>query len=97
MVYNGALEALYQVLDGLLLPVTVDHDARPQDSRFSSLVDYVVYRTDAEGKRVLIEVEPPGAMESIVAFLSHAMRAPMHLKLEPGRPIHEKVITKVRL
>ncbi|KAL5512706.1 hypothetical protein ACEPAG_2972 [Sanghuangporus baumii] len=97
MVYTGAVEALVWIMEGLNLPVRIDHDTRPPDDRFSSLVDFAIYRTDNEGKKVLLEVQSPDVFDSLLTLLSRAMVNPVCPRLEPRRPTCEKVINKMCL
>ncbi|KAL5482920.1 hypothetical protein ACEPAI_9515 [Sanghuangporus weigelae] len=97
MVYTGAVDALGWIIEDFTLLVRIDHDTRPPDDQFSSLVDFAIYRTDNEGKRALLEVKSPDVFDSLLTLLSRAMVNPVCPRLEPRRPTCEKVINKMCL
>ncbi|KAL5498957.1 hypothetical protein ACEPAH_1475 [Sanghuangporus vaninii] len=94
MVFCGAVSASVMITRALGHRLKVEQNATPPGGAFSSMVDFVLYITDGEEKRVLVEVKAPDVFENMLKFLEVA---PVRLRLRPGVSTSEKVINKMCL
>ncbi|KAL5481084.1 hypothetical protein ACEPAI_10025 [Sanghuangporus weigelae] len=94
MVFCGAVSASAKITRAFGLRLKVEQNATPPGGGFSSMVDFVLYITDGEGRRVLVEVKAPDVFENMLKFLEVA---PVRLRLRPGKETSEKVINKMCL
>ncbi|OCB90009.1 kinase-like protein [Sanghuangporus baumii] len=97
MVFNGALVALSKITRALGYRLNLEQNCTPLDGGFASQIDFALYITDGEGKRVLVEVKAPDVLNSMLKFLELAEGTPVHLRLWPRQVTGEKVINRMCL
>ena len=93
LVSRGAIDALCYIVGDL--GFGIKRKLEVNASGFLSWVDFLLYVTDAEGKKVPVEIKAPDVFNKLVTFLSQAEHNPAKLELRSGRPTGESVVHKV--
>lgn len=97
MVSSGATNALARIMMDLGHRITRQHQAKPGDPSFASMVDFALYGTDGEGKRVLIVVKAPAILDALTESLFQPEKKTIRLDLRPNQTEPEKILNKVNL